>query len=503
MRRSIRWRLQLWYAGVLAAVIAGFAGLLFYQVRTARFQEVDSELASAVHFLDANLRRFRPPDLEGAPANPPPPWLPERPAWDRPGPPLPPPLGPIRQRLLAELMLPNAEAGLPGGTYFAVWRADGTVLKSNQLPSEITWTALSAHPPEPDLRLRQRESYREALMLGPYSSWILVGTPTTRLQADLRRFAWQLAGFGACAWVIGCAGGWLISSRILRPVAAITATASVISATNLSERINPELVDRELEQLARVLNATFDRLEAAFERQARFTADASHELRTPLAILRTHAELALSRPRSPEEYQEAIAHCLRASQRMTALVEGLLTLARADAGKLDLEWKLVAWHQVIGECISLVQPLAAAKGITLSSDLEHVEIPGDGLRLAQVVTNLLTNAVQYNRPGGEVRVRLRAEAGEVVLAVTDTGCGIPPEACPHIFERFYRVDQARARASGGSGLGLAICQSIVTAHGGKLELESELGRGSTFRVRLPGAVNPPQSPSPSGAGAGC
>ena len=135
---------------------------------------------------------------------------------------------------------------------------------------------------------------------------------------------------------VGLAGGWLASARILRPVAAISATASAISATNLSERIDAAAVDRELADLAGVLNATFDRLEAAFERQARFTADASHELRTPLAVLRSQAQLALSRPRSAEEYRKSIEECLRAAERMTALVEGLLTLARADAGKLDL-----------------------------------------------------------------------------------------------------------------------------------------------------------------------
>lgn len=508
MRRSIRWRLQLWYAAVLLAVIAGFAGLLFERVRTARLREVDGELEAAARFLDANLRRFPPPVLD--PALPePPPGTPEWDGWNRPGPPMRhPPVGPSRERLLADLTPPNAGAALPGEavageTYYAVWRADGTVLKASPLPGEASAATPSELPPSPDPRLRQRGPYREAMMLGPHRSLILVGKSTTKLQADLHSFAWQLAGLGAFAWVVGLAGGWLISARILRPVTAIAATASAISATNLSERINPETVDRELEQLARVLNATFDRLEAAFERQARFTADASHELRTPLAILRTQAELALSRPRSPEEYRDALGHCLRATNRMTALAEGLLTLARADAGKLDLERRPVDLAQVVAECVGLIRPLAEAKGITLVSDLERVEISGDSSRMAQVVTNLLTNAVQYNRPGGEVRVQLRASAGEAVLAVADTGCGIPEEDRPHIFERFYRVDKARGRASGGHGLGLAICHGVVAAHGGTLEFESEVGRGSTFRVRLPGAVSPPKSPSPSVAGEGC
>src|SRR5262249_46143957 len=157
-------------------------------------------------------------------------------------------------------------------------------------------------------------------------------------------------------------GGWLISARILRPVAAISATASAISATNLSQRLDPQAVDRELAELAGVLNAMFDRLEAAFERQARFTADASHELRRPLAVLRSHAELALSRPRSAEEYRQTLETCLRAEGRMTALVEGLLTLARADAGKLDLLRQPVDLRQVTEESVALFRPLAEGKG---------------------------------------------------------------------------------------------------------------------------------------------
>jgi heavy metal sensor kinase len=295
---------------------------------------------------------------------------------------------------------------------------------------------------------------------------------------------------GALVLAVGLAGGWVISSRILRPVAAIAATASAISATSLSRRIDPEAVDRELADLARVLNAMFERLEGAFERQARFTADASHELRTPLAIIRTHAELALNRPRPAEDYRETIETCLRAAGRMTALVEGLLTLARADAGKLDLVRQPVDLAQLIEESVTLFRPLAAARKVTLRATLAPMEVRGDAGRLAQVVTNLLSNAVQYNKPGGEIEVRLARVAADTVLSVRDTGCGIPEADRPHLFERFYRVDKARSRASGGNGLGLAICKSIVEAHGGTIGFHTAEGRGTTFWVRLPcGAVS--------------
>src|SRR5262249_1543451 len=160
----------------------------------------------------------------------------------------------------------------------------------------------------------------------------------------------------------------------------ISATASAISADNLSERIDPARVDRELEELAGVLNAMFARLEAAFERQARFTADASHELRTPLAVIRTNAELALNRPRAAEEYREAIEACLKSATRMTALVEGLLVLARADAGRLDVRRELVDLKLLVEEAVDALRPLAEQRKLTLASELDGATVQGDPIR---------------------------------------------------------------------------------------------------------------------------
>jgi heavy metal sensor kinase len=472
MVKSIRTRLQLWYAAVLLAVVGGFAGLLYLRAREARLHDVDARLQSAVFYLDANLRRFPPPELDGSiPEWPPPP--------PRGGPGRPP--RPSRGRLMADLDLPPEARSVS----FAVWRANGSLLKTSVPPDEPPPSEPPADSVSPQVRLSRRGGDREATMLGPGRTRIVVWAPIGAELAELDRFAWQLIAAGTAVLAVGLAGGWLVSARILRPVAAIAATASAISATNLSKRIDAGGVDRELADLARVLNDTFDRLEAAFERQARFTADASHELRTPLAILRTHAELALARPRTAEEYRETIESCHRAAVRMSALVEGLLTLARADAGKLELLRQPVDLRQLVEESVALFQPLAEERDVRLAAALKPAGVIGDGIRLAQVVTNLLSNALQYNRAGGEVHVALAAEAGEAVLTVTDTGCGIPEEDRPHLFERFYRVDKARSRASGGNGLGLAICKSIVEAHGGAIEFTTETGQGSTFTVRLP------------------
>ncbi|HTU19414.1 MAG TPA: ATP-binding protein [Gemmataceae bacterium] len=491
MRRSIRGRLQAWYGLVLAAAIAGYASYLYLQAHAARLQEVDTRLEAAVNYLDVNLRRFPLPELEGQTFDRP---FPPRPTRERPPhPPRPP--RPGRDRLLAELTLSRGSEQADqdrrfAGVYFVVWRSDGTVLKTASLPDNIPLPYVSRLVGPPQTQLRQRGEFREGLMRGPGGTTILVGKTVHKDWADLRAFGWQLTGAGLAVLGIGLAGGWLISARIFRPVAAISATATAISATSLSERIDTDNIDVELAGLAKVLNAMFGRLEAAFERQARFTADASHELRTPLAIIRNHAELALARERPAEEYREAIEACLRASGRMTALVDGLLTLARADAGKLGLQLQAVDLRQLIEESVELFRRMAESKGLTLEARLAPAEVTGDPASLAQVVTNFLSNAVRYNRPTGAIRVELSVTDGEALFAVADTGCGIPVEDRPYLFERFYRVDKARSRASGGNGLGLAICKSIVEAHGGAIGFETELECGSRFWVRLPCLLSP-------------
>jgi two-component system, OmpR family, sensor kinase len=488
MLRSIRWRLQFWYALVLLAVIGGFAGILLYQVRAARFREVDHGLDASIHYLDTSLRRLPP---RGEPPHEPPEGRPPPEPDDDDF--RPPPGPPDRERVLKELNLPpppdrpgpDSPGPDPPRRYFAVWRPDGTVLKASDLPEGTEMPDPPERPPPPQALLRQRGPYREAIMLGPQRMAILVGQSIQHEQEELSAFTWMVLTASAIVLGIGLAGGWLVSARILRPIAAITATASRISAANLGERIEVQRVDRELTELADVLNETFARLQAAFERQVRFTADASHELRTPLAVLRSHAELALSRPRTTQEYQQAIEACLRAGVRMTELVEGLLILARADAGKLDLGREPFELQQVVSETIGSLQPLADTKKVRLTADLKPAWVRGDAGRLSQVFTNLLTNAISYNRAGGTVHVCLNSDDGEIEVKVIDSGPGISAADRPLLFERFYRVDKARSRASGGHGLGLAICKSIVEAHGGTIGFDTKLQHGTTFWVRLP------------------
>jgi heavy metal sensor kinase len=256
-----------------------------------------------------------------------------------------------------------------------------------------------------------------------------------------------------------------------------------ISAGDLSQRINIAEAESELGQLAAVLNSTFARLEAAFAQQQQFTSDAAHELRTPVSVMLTQAQTVLNRERTAPEYRETVEACQRAAQRMRKLIESLLALARLDAGQEPMKRLDFDLSKTTGDCVELIRPLADERGVKILCDLPPLECVGDSERLAQVITNLLTNAIQYNKPGGEVRIAAQSQDGMAVLAVSDNGAGIPAEDLPRVFERFYRAD--KSRSTGGNGLGLAISKAVVEAHGGTIEVTSGENAGTIFTVRLP------------------
>lgn len=398
---------------------------------------------------------------------------------------------PPRDHLEHALRLPNSlderYADIETPPYFIVWLRTGDVLKKHPETAESprpTWNDApleGVRDPQP----RQRGKIRETYVVGPEATQIIVGRSIERELGALSRLTWQLVGSGAGVFAVGLVGGWWLSGRAVQPIRAMSATAASIGAANLSRRIDTARIDDELGELATILNAMLDRIELAFEQQVRFTADASHELRTPLAIILSHAELALARQRTPEEYRAALEAALRSSRRMKLLVEELLTLARSDAGRLKMDSVEVDLHRVVEDAVTMLRPLAEEHQVRLIVRAGEARVPGDANRLSQVVTNLLTNAIMYNRPEGEVAVTTNADGAEAVLTVTDTGLGISQADLPHLFERFYRVDRARTRERGGSGLGLAICQGIVSAHGGTMTVTSQLNVGSTFTVRIP------------------
>ena len=278
--------------------------------------------------------------------------------------------------------------------------------------------------------------------------------------------------------------GFFLVSRLLRPVQAITRTARQIGEKDLDRRLEVKGND-ELAGLSATLNQMFARLEAAFVREREFTADASHELRTPLAIAQGEATLALREPRSPEEYQKALEAVSRQISRMSSLINRLLFLARSD-DRLELTMADVDLASLLTEVAADAQVLCEQKGLTLRTHVAgNVRVRSDVTRLRELFLNLLDNAVHYTPRGGTVSISLKTAGDEAVVAVADTGIGIAEEHLSHIFDRFYRVDKSRARSDGGAGLGLAISRRIAEVHGGRIEVQSKVGQGSTFTVALP------------------
>jgi heavy metal sensor kinase len=280
-------------------------------------------------------------------------------------------------------------------------------------------------------------------------------------------------------------GGIFLASRALKPVDKIAQTAREIEENDLSQRINVNTRD-ELGRLAATLNEMIGRLEKAFQRQKQFTSDASHELRTPLAVIEAESSLALQKERPPSDYRQSLETISQEATQMSSLIEQLLALARADAGKEQRNFAEVSLSKLITNLSTDVEVLCQEKGLSFQlGQTQDLVIQGDEARLRELFMDLLDNAIRYTPAPGTISVSLRREGQMAVAAVKDTGVGIPPEDIPFIFERFYRVDKSRSRAEGGTGLGLAICQHIAEIHGGKIEVKSQVGAGSTFSVWLP------------------
>ncbi len=483
---SIRWRFQFWLAFLLLCILSGF-GFTAYQLhRTNQLRHTDQELERRVAAIGRALRESRPfgqrprrPSGEGE-------FLPPSDSWRQNSLMLsnaPEVRPPPRTIVLPQPVLNLFDEADPNGFYFFIWSpAQEPILRSTNAPASVpipvyqdTGTQIST---------RMRGAFRERFYFNTPRECILVGQSIRGDLAGLRRFALWLGIAGAAVLGLGLGGGWWLTSRALQPVNEISAAAARISGGNLAERINVADTDSELGRLAAVLNSTFSRLEASFARQKQFTADASHELRTPLAVIISEAQTTLTRPREPAEYRESFEACLDTAQQMRRLTDSLLQLARADAGAEPLEYRNVDLAQLARECVERLQRLAAEHQLAVHCELDPAPVYANADRIRQVVTNLLSNAIHYNKPNGEIRIATRVEKGHPVLIVRDTGQGIAPDDLPHIFERFYRADKSRARSSERTGLGLAISKAIVEADGGTIEASSQAGVGTQFTVRF-------------------
>jgi two-component system OmpR family sensor kinase len=293
------------------------------------------------------------------------------------------------------------------------------------------------------------------------------------------------------ALLLASLGGYFLARKSLVPVVEMGERAAHINAESLGSRLPVGNERSELGRLAVKFNELLARLDVSFEQQRRFMADASHELRTPVAIVCGESEVALSQAaRSPEEYRESLTILHEEGRRLTRIVEDLFTLARADAGQYGLGAVSFYLDETAAECVRAVRSLAAQRAVLLRHEYAGGEMPmrGDEGLVRRMILNLLDNAIKYTPAGGEVCVELAREGSAYAIRITDTGCGVPEEARPHIFERFYRADKARSRnggAGGGAGLGLSIASWIAGAHGGRVTVERTGDRGSTFLVTLP------------------
>jgi heavy metal sensor kinase len=313
---------------------------------------------------------------------------------------------------------------------------------------------------------------------------VQVAMPLAGVDAARRRFLFTLLGLAPLALGAVAAGGWLVASRALAPVDAMVATARRIGAEDLSGRIETERREDELGRLASVLNDMLARLERAFATAREFSADAAHELRTPLTILKGEIEVALRAVRSPPEYRATLESCAEEVDRLAALVEDLLLLARTDAGVVPRPTERVNLADVLGDVAPALHALAERAGTRVVLRAERdVPVRGSAPALFRVILNLVDNAIRHGAVGGPVEIDLARRDGDAVLEIRDHGPGIDPAERERIFARFYRADPARER--GGTGLGLPLVRSLVLLHGGRIDVESAPGGGTVFRVRVP------------------
>ena len=314
---------------------------------------------------------------------------------------------------------------------------------------------------------------------------IQLGTQLHYVKRNLSHFRDNILIALPIILVFGTLGGWVLARRSLSPIGYIAVKAQSITSQNLSERLTVRGTGDEMDDLIRTINAMIARLESSFKRMAEFTADASHELKTPLCAMRGEAEVLLLKERKAEEYQEGLAHFIEQFDHLNQMINDLILLSKLDTTEVALKMAPLRLDLLIKDLCNFFQVLAEQKNIALEiGTLEEVTVIGDKIRLQQLFTNLIDNAIKYTTQGA-IRVTAKKNEDAVAVKIVDTGMGIPEEEREKIFKRFYRMDKSRSRETGGVGLGLSIAEWVVHAHHGRIEVDSEINRGSTFTVYLP------------------
>lgn len=454
---SVRVRLTLWYTGALTGVLMLYAAGVYIFLRQNLYRELDRQLHDDFEIAEEFLERDSTGEIRRSPR-----------------------LGGHEEH----------EQRVRSGV--EVWSLDGRLLYRNG-PEDLRLPTPGPLPgSEGGTRTIQGASGEALRVRGaPYpvggeEVFIRVVRSEDRVRHELGEFLAGMALGLPVAVTLACAGGFLLAGRALAPVGRMAARARSITADRLGERLPIENPGDELGRLGTVFNETLARLERSFESLRRFTEDAAHELRTPLTALRSVGEVGLRDARDQAACREVVGSMLEEADRLGRLVDTLLTLTRADGRQVEVNREVLDLASFAREMVGLMEVLAEEEGQTVTIEgREGVRALADPLVLRQALINVLDNAIKHSPRGGRIRVFIDQKDAEAVVEVADQGPGIAEKHHDRLFERFYRIDKARSRESGGVGLGLSIARWAVEANGGRIELESGPGKGSTFRILLP------------------
>jgi heavy metal sensor kinase len=462
--KSIRLRLAVWYSSLLAVLLALFGGVIYFSLERFLERNLNDALAKDALTIGESWLRYV---NETGPA--------------------------YVSSEIEEHFAPS----ITGRFVRLTRQTDGSVVYQSNAPESGAFDPRQVALNGGGVSQSSREEYlldgKVLLIFAmPFSDAmgnqyvIETGAPYEPVQRVLRGL---LVSLGiAFPLIVGAAvgGGYVLMRNALRPMDEIATTAERITSRNLNERVPIIPSGDEIERLSISLNRMMERLEHAFQHINRFSADAAHEIRTPLAIIRGELENTLQTSELTGELRETLGSALEEVERLSRIVEQLLEMSRLEAGETLVERSRFDFAEMTKTTVDQMRLLAEEKNVQLRFERTRTaEIDGDPLRLKQIVVNLVDNAIKYTPPGGSVSVAAFPQDGKVILEVTDTGIGIPNEAAPQIFNRFYRVDKARSRQLGGTGLGLAIVKSICIAYHGTVAVKSAEGTGAVFRVELP------------------
>ena len=456
MNLPVRARLVLWYIALFAIVVGMWSVYVIVRVRIDLYSSIDHGLAARATQLVSTLSQGSKAAFKD-----------------------------VSYSTLAGVAPTETVAQLLSSTGKVIAHSGDTVAAKPMVPAQLLRNATLMGRAQVETVVDAGEQFRVLVVQVPKSPrLLLVGQSTESSDSAVQRLGLVMLLSGPLALIAAAIAGWFVARRALRPVARMTTTAANVGIDRLDERVPVPSPNDELRSLAETLNGMLERLETGVRDKRRLVANASHELQTPLAVMRTELDVYLSGSKLSDDTREVLESVREEVDRMGRIVRNLLTLARFDDGNLTLLREPFDLHDLAEETVASLATLARERQVNVGIEGESTPALVDKEYLRLVAANLLENAIRYSGAGSEVRIFTKAEGGEAVLSVADTGQGIAPSAAAHIFDRFYRAEDARAQES-GSGLGLAITKEIVECHGGVVELETQPGVGSRFTVHVP------------------